>query len=128
MITTHSTAREPLRRTFSTLPPPGITRLGGQLTGTRPQGKRAPLDGSCERDLYCPLPRGLIGCGGVGTRKALSRRRVSQPGQGWTRRRGRAGSQGAGVPLKRILGWFSSDLAIDLGTANTLVYARGKGI
>ena len=30
--------------------------------------------------------------------------------------------------LKRILGWFSSDLAIDLGTANTLVYARGKGI
>jgi rod shape-determining protein MreB len=32
------------------------------------------------------------------------------------------------VPLKRILGWFSSDLAIDLGTANTLVYARGKGI
>ena len=32
------------------------------------------------------------------------------------------------MPLKRILGWFSSDLAIDLGTANTLVYARGKGI
>jgi rod shape-determining protein MreB len=30
--------------------------------------------------------------------------------------------------LKRILGWFSNDLAIDLGTANTLVYARGKGI
>lgn len=28
----------------------------------------------------------------------------------------------------RILGWFSSDLAIDLGTANTLVYVRGKGI
>ncbi len=32
------------------------------------------------------------------------------------------------MPLKRILGWFSSDLAIDLGTANTLVFARGKGI
>jgi rod shape-determining protein MreB and related proteins len=32
------------------------------------------------------------------------------------------------VPLKRILGWFSNDLAIDLGTANTLVYAKGKGI
>jgi rod shape-determining protein MreB len=30
--------------------------------------------------------------------------------------------------LNRILGWFSSDLAIDLGTANTLVYAKGKGI
>lgn len=27
-----------------------------------------------------------------------------------------------------ILGWFSNDLAIDLGTANTLVYSRGKGI
>jgi rod shape-determining protein MreB len=30
--------------------------------------------------------------------------------------------------LNRILGWFSNDLAIDLGTANTLVYAKGKGI
>ena len=27
-----------------------------------------------------------------------------------------------------IMGIFSSDLAIDLGTANTLVYAKGKGI
>ena len=27
-----------------------------------------------------------------------------------------------------ILGWFSSDLAIDLGTATTLVYVRGRGI
>ena len=24
--------------------------------------------------------------------------------------------------------YFSSDLAIDLGTANTLIYVRGKGI
>ncbi|MBF0452004.1 MAG: rod shape-determining protein [Candidatus Magnetomorum sp.] len=30
--------------------------------------------------------------------------------------------------LDRILGAFSSDLAIDLGTANTLVYVKGKGI
>ncbi len=30
--------------------------------------------------------------------------------------------------LDRILGWFSNDLAIDLGTANTLVYVRDKGI
>jgi rod shape-determining protein MreB and related proteins len=30
--------------------------------------------------------------------------------------------------LNRIFGWFSNDLAIDLGTANTLVYVRGKGI
>ncbi len=27
-----------------------------------------------------------------------------------------------------LLGVFSSDLAIDLGTANTLVYVRGRGI
>ena len=27
-----------------------------------------------------------------------------------------------------ILGFFSSDLAIDLGTANTIVYAKGRGI
>lgn len=28
----------------------------------------------------------------------------------------------------KILGYFSSDLAIDLGTANTLVFVKGKGI
>jgi rod shape-determining protein MreB len=30
--------------------------------------------------------------------------------------------------LNPIFGWLSNDLAIDLGTANTLVYVRGKGI
>ncbi|ACV69506.1 rod shape-determining protein [Desulfohalobium retbaense] len=30
--------------------------------------------------------------------------------------------------FNKILGCFSNDLAIDLGTANTLVYVRGKGI
>ncbi len=30
--------------------------------------------------------------------------------------------------LDSILGWFSNDLAIDLGTANTVVYAKGQGI
>jgi rod shape-determining protein MreB len=30
--------------------------------------------------------------------------------------------------LNHIMGWFSNDLAIDLGTANTLVYVKGKGI
>jgi rod shape-determining protein MreB len=30
--------------------------------------------------------------------------------------------------LRSLFGMFSSDLAIDLGTANTLVYAAGKGI
>jgi rod shape-determining protein MreB len=30
--------------------------------------------------------------------------------------------------LDRLLGYFSNDLAIDLGTANTLVYAKGRGI
>ncbi len=40
--------------------------------------------------------------------------------------------QPSGIPsdmvLKSILGLFSNDLAIDLGTANTLVYVKGKGI
>ena len=30
--------------------------------------------------------------------------------------------------FKKILDWFSNDLAIDLGTANTLVYAKDRGI
>jgi len=30
--------------------------------------------------------------------------------------------------FQRILGWFSNDLAVDLGTANTLVFVRGRGI
>ncbi|WP_374764871.1 rod shape-determining protein [Yunchengibacter salinarum] len=30
--------------------------------------------------------------------------------------------------LSRLLGMFSSDVAIDLGTANTLVYVKGRGI
>jgi rod shape-determining protein MreB and related proteins len=30
--------------------------------------------------------------------------------------------------MDQVLGWFSQDLAIDLGTANTLVYVRGRGI
>lgn len=31
-------------------------------------------------------------------------------------------------PAKKIFSFFSNDIAIDLGTANTLVYVRGKGI
>jgi len=30
--------------------------------------------------------------------------------------------------FKRVLGMFSNDLAIDLGTANTLVLVKGQGI
>ncbi|MYJ97055.1 MAG: rod shape-determining protein, partial [Proteobacteria bacterium] len=30
--------------------------------------------------------------------------------------------------LKRFLGVFSTDLSIDLGTANTLIYVRGRGV
>ena len=30
--------------------------------------------------------------------------------------------------LRSLFSLFSSDLAIDLGTANTLVFAKGKGI
>src|SRR5918911_360916 len=31
-------------------------------------------------------------------------------------------------PLSKLFGMFSRDLGIDIGTANTLVYLRGKGI
>ncbi|MGH8643229.1 MAG: rod shape-determining protein, partial [Gammaproteobacteria bacterium] len=30
--------------------------------------------------------------------------------------------------FNRVRGLFSNDLSIDLGTANTLIYMRGKGI
>ncbi len=30
--------------------------------------------------------------------------------------------------INGLFGWFSSDMAIDLGTANTVVYVKGKGI
>jgi rod shape-determining protein MreB len=30
--------------------------------------------------------------------------------------------------LKKLRGYFSNYLSIDLGTANTLIYVRGKGI
>lgn len=30
--------------------------------------------------------------------------------------------------LHDIFGWFSSDLAVDLGTANTLVFVKGRGV
>ena len=32
------------------------------------------------------------------------------------------------MAFKSIFSIFSNDLAVDLGTANTLVFARGKGI
>lgn len=30
--------------------------------------------------------------------------------------------------LSNLIGWLSADIAIDLGTANTLIYTKGKGI
>ena len=39
-----------------------------------------------------------------------------------------SGSEDADLSLRSLFSLFSSDLAIDLGTANTCVYARGKGI
>jgi rod shape-determining protein MreB len=32
------------------------------------------------------------------------------------------------IMFKKLRGYFSTDLSIDLGTANTLIYVRGKGI
>ena len=30
--------------------------------------------------------------------------------------------------IKQISGMFSTDISIDLGTANTLIYMKGKGV
>jgi rod shape-determining protein MreB len=38
------------------------------------------------------------------------------------------GDRGNGMGWRSLLSLFSNDLAIDLGTANTLVFAKGKGI
>ena len=32
------------------------------------------------------------------------------------------------INLSKLLSYFSQDIAIDLGTANSLVYVRGQGI
>ena len=37
-------------------------------------------------------------------------------------------SRGALGKFGKLSGFFSNDIGIDLGTANTLVYVRGKGI
>ena len=48
--------------------------------------------------------------------------------QGGPARQGRPEEECDRVSLRSLFSLFSSDLAIDLGTANTCVYARGKGI
>ena len=30
--------------------------------------------------------------------------------------------------VNKLSGWFSNDVAIDLGTANTVVHVKGQGI
>ena len=32
------------------------------------------------------------------------------------------------MPARKLFNFFSNDIAIDLGTANTVIYVRGKGI
>ena len=39
-----------------------------------------------------------------------------------------ARGKGVGMAIDFLLGMFSNDLAIDLGTANTLIYVKGEGI
>src|SRR5258708_5817170 len=52
--------------------------------------------------------------------------RAGQSGRHPGLNRGRQGCNS--VVLNSISGWFSDDLAIDLGTANTLIYVKGEGI
>src|SRR5690606_11550593 len=62
----------------------------------------------------------------------LAGRLAPQPSPARRRREGGSAPAGAraGDPcmFKFLAGTFSNDLAIDLGTANTLVYARHKGL
>src|SRR5262245_9969632 len=57
-------------------------------------------------------------------------RRASEPGISLMDGRGAALAHLGQRPMlgDRLLGFFSSDLAIDLGTANTLVFVRNRGI
>jgi rod shape-determining protein MreB len=43
-------------------------------------------------------------------------------------RQSRAAKGPNSVVFNSIFGWFSDDLAIDLGTANTLIHVKGEGI
>jgi len=53
---------------------------------------------------------------------------AASPDLAVVRPRAAALGKGPKLILDAVLGWFSSDLAIDLGTANTLVYVSGRGI
>lgn len=68
----------------------------------------------------------------MGTTFALSSGRflviVGAPSRRGTRRKSTLGREIHRLVLNALYGLFSSDLAIDLGTANTLVYVAGKGI
>ena len=64
-----------------------------------------------------------------GRRGDVSREGERQERHSRRRRRRAAGIlRGNELNLRSLFSLFSSDLAIDLGTANTCVYARGKGI
>src|SRR3954454_10473485 len=68
-------------------------------------------------------------CGGIRRRPDPGGRRGHVSRQGSREKRDfRSRRIGATLSLRSLFSLFSSDLAIDLGTANTCVYARGKGI
>ena len=54
--------------------------------------------------------------------------RFDEDVSGGKKKPGRDTHKGWGVMFKKIFDWFSNDLAIDLGTANCLVYAKDRGI
>ena len=112
-------------------PPPGDR--GAPLP--RAPGHRRPHLGVL-RDLHLPRPRALAG----GAHPEGRPGHVPREGAGEERHRGRGLGRGRPLSIRRRtarlmnlrsvvnLSFLSSDLAIDLGTANTLVYAKGKGI
>src|SRR5574341_1837012 len=77
----------------------------------------------------------LVGLGCRGPLPCLPQRSLAyhsgQFGGAWTssKPRLRNGKRHSTLPMFGFLrSYFSNDLAIDLGTANTLIYVRGKGI
>ncbi len=85
---------------------------------------------SCHRFQPLPAPRTRVGIrdrartGGVPWRCAiLARKDSGHPQSNQCARRA-----SPGLSIRSIFSLFSNDLAIDLGTANTCVFARGKGI
>ena len=110
---------------------PGVARTSDGWRQSRSSGGSQPFEGSSRRLVLGPV----VGRLAERPRLALPLRRDRRVHP--RRDVGLAGSRAARLPRSpvgvtsprgRTMRRMSRDLAIDLGTANTLVYAKGKGI